>query len=263
MSQVNIDQLFQNAQDDGMISPASMQALTVIDYGAQIQNALGMSVDDVQASEVVLATILIDDSGSIRMAGNSQAVRDGHNMVLDALKESKQENSILVHTRYLNGSILYPYGLLSQAMRMDSKNYDPVGGTPLYDQTVATLGTVLVEAQRFIDNAVATRTVTLIVTDGADMGSIHHRSPSSVRPIVEDMLRGEHIIAAMGIDDGGITDFRDIFRRMGLLDQWILTPGNSQGEIRRAFGMFSRSAVRASRNAQSFSQTALGGIGAP
>jgi len=59
--------------------------------------------DDVAASEVVLVTMMPDDSGSIAAAGNARAVRDGHNLVLDALAASKQAGEIFVHTRYLNG----------------------------------------------------------------------------------------------------------------------------------------------------------------
>ena len=54
-------------------------------------------------------------------------------------------------------------------------------------------------------------------------------------------------------------DLRAIFREMGIEDRWILTPGNNPSEIRKAFQVFSQSAVRASR-AASFSQGAVGGF---
>jgi hypothetical protein len=61
-----------------------MQTLTIADIGAMIQAGLGTPVDDVTVSEAVLVTIMPDDSGSIRFAGNAQVVCDGHNLVLDA-----------------------------------------------------------------------------------------------------------------------------------------------------------------------------------
>ncbi|MBI2633485.1 MAG: hypothetical protein HYW78_03840, partial [Parcubacteria group bacterium] len=132
-----------------------------------------------------------------------------------------------------------------------------------YDETVVILGTVLAKTKEFMDNGVNVRTITLIVTDGADYGS-HRQTPATVASVVKDMLMKEnHIIAAMGIDDHGHTDFKQIFQEMGLEDRWILTPLNSQSEIRKAFQVFSQSAVRASQSAQSFSQTALGGFGNP
>jgi hypothetical protein len=242
MSQTpDLNQLFQSAQAEGILSNDSLQALNVHDIGAQIQAGLGIQVDDVTASEVVLVTIMPDDSGSIDYGGNSAIVRAGHNTVLDALLNSNQQDNILVHNRYLNGFVLYPYCSVSQAVRMDAQNYNPNQGTPLYDQTVVLLGTVLAKAQEFSDNGVPVRTVTLIISDGADAHS-HRASAKTVRSLVQDMLRTEN---------------------MGIRDQWILTPGNSQKEIRNAFQVFSQSAVRASQSTGGFNQTSLGGFGSP
>jgi hypothetical protein len=145
---------------------------------------------------------------------------------------------------------------------MDSQNYDPDKGTPLYDQTVVLLATVLAKYQEFENNGVACRTVTLILTDGADMHSIK-QSPATVKRLVDDLLLTEsHIIAAMGIDDEGHTDFRQVFEEMGIRPEWILTPGNTPSEIRKAFQVFSQSAVRASQGGASFSQTSVGGFSA-
>ena len=105
----DLKNLFQSSRDDGNLSEDSLQILTLPDLGAKIQQGLGIAVDNVPASEVFLLTLLVDDSGSIRSAGNEQLVRDGYNAILTALKDSKQESGILVHTRYLNGLVLTPY----------------------------------------------------------------------------------------------------------------------------------------------------------
>jgi len=257
----NINELLEEAQDEGMLSPESAQALMVHDIGAQIQAGLGVNVDDVQASEVVLVTMMVDDSGSIRFAGNAQAIRDGHNLVLDSLSKSKQSDSILVHTQYLNGTILYPYCSLDQAVRMDDHNYNPNQGTPLYDQSVVLMGTVLAKTKEFSDNGVPVRTVTMVLTDGSDQHS-RRSMAKDVKCLVDDMMMAEtHIVAALGVEDGMGTDFSDIFREMGLRDEWILTPGSNESEIRRAFQVFSQSAVQASQGALNFSKTAIGGFG--
>src|SRR5262245_59528850 len=86
----NIKKLFEDAHDQGALSARSLAALDVIDVGAQIQAGLGVTIDDVAASEVVLLTMMPDDSQSIAAAHNTDAVRDGHNFVLDALAKSKQ-----------------------------------------------------------------------------------------------------------------------------------------------------------------------------
>src|SRR5262249_61156072 len=164
-----------------------------------------------------------------------------------------QRDTILAHTRYLNGRVLFPYTPLDRALRMGAENYQPVRGTPLYDETVTLLGTVMAKALDFAGNGVVARTVTLIITDGADMHS-RRQTARSVASIVRDMLREEtHVVAGMGIDDGQ-TDFRRVFREMGIDDRWILTPRNTPAEIRAAFQLFSQSAIRASQNAAGFSR---------
>ena len=251
-------ELFEAAHSEGVLSASSLQVLTAVDLGAQIQGGLGISVDDVEASEVLLLTIMPDDSGSIRHAGHEPVVRDGHNLVLEALIASKQQGSILAHTRYLNGHVLFPYRPIEQAVRMTSQNYEATLGTPLYDQSVVLLGSVLAKTQEFSQNGVVAHSMTLIITDGSDQGSTRAQA-KDVAALVRDMARAEvHIVAAMGIDDG-TTDFRKVFREMGIEDRWILTPGNSASEIRKAFQVFSQSAVRASQ-AASFSPAAMGGF---
>ncbi len=254
----DVNDLFAQAKDEGVLSPESLQTLTAVDLGAQIQAGLGISVDDVAASEVLLLTMMPDDSGSIASAGNQRVVCEGHNLVLEALGKSKQRDCVLAHTRYLNGKVLYPYRPLDQALGMDSKNYRADQGTPLYDQAVVLLGSVLAKTQEFAANGVAARSVTLLITDGADVHSTR-ASAADVARLVRDMQKAEcHIVAAMGLSDGS-TDFRQIFREMGIEDRWILTPGATASEIRKAFQVFSQSAVRASQ-ASTFAQAALGGF---
>ena len=254
----DLDELFQTAHDDGDLSAQSLQTLTNIDLGAQIQAGLGVAAEDVEASEVVLVTMMPDDSGSINFAGGKQAVIDGHNEVIESLEKSKQQDNVLAHTRYLNGEVLFPYRQLAEAVKMSGQNYTPNKMTPLYDQTLVVLGTVLAKYQEFADNGVPARTVTLLITDGMDNTSIS--SAAKVKTLVEDMLKQEtHIIAAMGI--GSDADFRQIFQEMGIRDEWILTPSADESELRKAFQVFSQSAVRASQGGASFSQTALGGFG--
>src|SRR5688572_25436337 len=260
-----IARLFQQAHDDGEIGADALGALTIGDIGAEIQAGLGVTPDEVPASEVVLVTMMPDDSGSIAAAGAEQAVRDGHNRVLQALRDSKQQDGMLAHTRYLNGHVLFPYRPLADALDMTAANYTACLGTPLYDQSALLLGTVLIKTREFQDAGVPVRSVTLLVTDGEDLAS-REQTAGSVASIVRDMLRQEnHIIAALGISDGTKQmerRFRQVFREMGIADQWILTPANSENEIRRAFQLFSQSAVRASQSAALFSKTALGGFGA-
>jgi hypothetical protein len=266
--QENLSQLLGDADLDEEATGALQLAAGTL--GPAIMAGLGsVQLDDITTSEVVLVTLLVDDSGSIRFGKNTQNVRDGHNLIIDSLLGAKQSASVLVSCRYLNEepgvtnqNVLYPYVMLENAPRLDSHNYNPQGGTPLYQQSVITLAGVVAKMTEFEQGGVAARAVTAIITDGGDNGW-SNPSVQDVNRIISGMLHTEqHIIMGMGMQDPDWpVDFNDVFRQMGIKDEWILTPGATQSEVRAAFATVSQSAVRASQTAASFSQTALGGFG--
>lgn len=253
--------LLQAAHSDGQLSMPALQALQMVDVGATMNAALGTPALDIQATEVVLIALMPDDSGSIEVAGNTQVMRDGHNMVIGEFEHAKHRDGILLLTRLLNGEVINPFTLIEAAQRLTTSNYRPHMGTPLYDNTLVLLGDVLAKKQELEGAGIVVRTITLIITDGADLHS-RKAGPNDVARVVKDMLlrEGEHIVAGMGISDGR-TDFRQVFTEMGIPDRWIYTPGDDPREIRRGFELFSQSAAQASQSAGSFSQAALGGFG--
>ena len=250
--------LLNNAHSEGDLNKTSLQALTAIpDIGATIQQGLGIPADQVRSSEVVLINILVDDSGSMSEDQKDMALKDGYNLLLEALKGSKQQDNIEIYVRYLNGTLLCPYTPLDNAPVMDAGNYSATGGTPLYDETAKLLATVIAKKQEFQDNGIQVRTITLIMTDGKDLHS-RTNNERDINNIVSDMLRSEdHIVAAMGFGNG----FRSVFTDMGIQNQWILEESATASEIRKAFNVFSQSAIRASQSAAAFSQSNLGGFG--
>lgn len=156
----NISELLQSAYAEGELSTRGLQTLSVnADIGTQIQAGLGIALDDVPSAEVVLVTMMPDDSGSIRFAGHADTVRNGHNLVLDALRQCQQQADILVHTRYLNGDVLFPYRKLDDAVNMTKQNYNPNKATPLYDQIAVVLGTVMTKTRELQENGIPVRTV--------------------------------------------------------------------------------------------------------
>lgn len=290
---VSVDDLFASAKNDEVLGADAFNALQVSDLGVKIANALGTPADQFQAGEVVLVAVKVDDSGSIRFSGNTEAIADGYNSVIDALLESKQSDNVLFHGSFLSGKVICPFVSVSQAVRLTTGpggNFDPNSGTPLYDEAVSFWGTVLAKSQEFSDQGVPCRTISLILSDGADVHSnlqwetqyldpndrnTAWRAPKpGVKALANDLLRQEcHILAAMGVDDndgGTSTDFKRIFQAMGIRPEWIMhavragrTKEEFKSEIRRMFQVFSQSAVRASQSTVSFSQQAVGGFGTP
>jgi len=256
-----VPSLLKEAGQRGILSTTSLQTLNALDLGTAIQDALGVSADDIQASEVFLLSLLVDDSSSIRFGNNTQNMRDAYNLILEAQSESKSEDDFLVHVRMLNSGILVPYVVLREAPRLDTQNYNPQGGTPLYDRAIELLGTVVAKEREFKRQGVPVRTYSVIISDGNDESSSRHAA--DVANLVRDMTNSEehnHIVAAWGVNDGA-TDFQRVFREIGVPDQLILTSGSDKHSIRQTAGVISKSVKMASQTSAGFSKTFAGGFG--
>jgi hypothetical protein len=247
--------LLERLYGSGALSQGS--ANTLLETGtavANIDRALG---DASIASDLLLATLLVDDSPSI--APNIKEIHDGHSKMLEALAPDRAGTDVLVHTRALNYSIFSRYQALDKAARLTDDNFNRQTlrpGTPLYSQSVLALGAVLAKAQAEEDRGAQVRTFTLIISDGEDnqSGSI---SASNVRFLVTDMLgfSTNHIVAGMGV--GGQTDFRRVFRSMGVPERWIFDVGTNADDLRAVFQKIAR-ALRLAASPTGFLQLAAG-----
>jgi uncharacterized protein YegL len=258
MSQTSLS-LISGAHEDGDISTGSMSALAnITDIGNIIQQGLGMQVSDLEASEVVLINVLLDNSGS--MTGEDAAVRLGFNELCAALTATKQQDNIVLLASTLNDGVIIPYTPLHTVPIMDTNNFRIHGGTPLYKETMNTLATVIAKTKDFENNGIQVRTITLIMTDGGDTdGGV---DVTDISTVITDMVGSErHIICGMGFGNPG--EFRRVFGQMGISSQWILTAQSTPDEIRKAFQVFSRSAASASKSAAHFAQANAGGFGTP
>lgn len=231
--------LLQRAYASGELSAESSQALIAAgDVGREVGQALGSRG---QRDELLLVTILNDDSGSIMaISGGADAVCQGHNHCLDALNQ-EEGAGVLVHTRYLNSGSLSSYQQLSAAVRLDAGNFNAAGGsTPLYRQSVLTLGAVMAKVQEEKAAGRRVRAFTLIITDGGDNAS-GELTAGHVRFLVRDMLdfSDDYIVAGMGI--GSQRFFQKVFRQMGIPESWILTADSSPEEIRKLFRKIAQS----------------------
>lgn len=243
------------AYAEGGISEASKDALLAVpDIGREIGASLGISG---QAGELLLVTILADDSESIGYQASE--VRQGHTLMLEALGGGFA-TEVLVHTRLLSGGVLSPYKQLSEAARLTGANYSAsAGSTPLYAQSVITLGSVMAKAREEEAAGRRVRTFTLIITDGEDNASLA-TTATAVRHLVTDMLEfaTNHIVAGMGIGDPDV--FRRILRGMGIPAAWIFTPSSSVDELRAVFKTVADSLELAATSESGFLQLTSGPV---
>ena len=238
-------QLLSDAHKQGRVALESIEAIRKA-QSFERDIALALGADAIDDRDPILVTLLVNDSASIndparqyydpdrrRTLNGPELVRDGHNRFLAILREDGVQNA-LIQTRLLNRGLVSPFTALSAAPELTLANYSPDGDyTPLFQQSVITLGSVLAKTQQLLDRGRNARAVTIIITDGIDNDHSDFRA-EHVRWLTRDMLEfsSSHLLAGMGIGDEAT--FGPLFGSMGVPRPWILA-GATPEEITEVF----------------------------
>jgi len=236
-------ELIQSAKGRGTLSARSTDALAQPSIATQVQAALLRSYSVTKAGKLLLITLMPDDSGSM-FGLKKESVIAGHNELLEDMKKGPEGKRTMLQTRYLNGRTLNPFSPLDVCLPLSIDNYRCDSGTPLFEQTLVVLGTVMAKTEELTSLGVQFRTASLLMTDGLSTEKNKSTLSAEVASVIEDMRRvGDHSVAGMGITlSERDTGYRDVFLKMGIEPQHIF-PADSREEILRAFRVFRRSAV--------------------
>lgn len=235
-----VNELVVRAKMRGALSPISARALQRPRIAAQIEEALkdGFTID--RPGEVILVTLMPDDSGSMITNGKNVSLINGHNKLIEAMFESPSSERMLLSTRFLNGTVLNPYRPLDYCEDLTDENYPCDGTTPLYEQTLILLGAVMAKAQELIDKGARVRTATLIMTDAASTEDHAEKLLPEVASVIRDMTRvADHLVAGMGFAAPGMSGvFEEVFSGMGFAPDHIHTATDPQAVLKcfRLFG---------------------------
>jgi hypothetical protein len=212
-----------------------------------VAGAAGKALEDIDASDVTLITLLVDRSSSIGDRRLTQAVREGQNALVDAFAGARERDSVLMAlwTFGTDAQVLHGYVSVDDAMKLDGSNYRPGGSTCLYDTWCDALAANATYAQRLRDGGIPCRSVVVVVTDGEDVGS--KRSAADCARVSAQLLATEQFtLAFVGV--GRDVDFHTVAKAMGVPDGCVLVQQDATpSALRAAFAMVSRSAIRASQ----------------
>lgn len=239
--------LLAQAVQNGVLS-AGTQSLISGNLGQiVIAGAAGTDMENIDATDVTLVTLLIDASSSIHDSGLTSAVREGHKQLLEAFGKSRERNAILVATWLFSDElrILHSYVPIEDAVALDLHNYQPCGCTILNDAWCDALTANVAYAEKLRAHGTPCRSVAIVITDGDDCGS--KRSMVDCQRLSRELLKTEQFILAF-VGVGNEQHFRDVAGSMGV------PAGNVQVEtearssnVRRIFHMVSQSAIKVSQ----------------
>jgi uncharacterized protein YegL len=245
-SKTNVQSLISSATAAGTLSAATSSLLTGNLGAVVIAGAAGKDAVDIVASDVTLVTLLVDASSSIHDSGLEDAIREGQNVLIDALGDTREREAILMAlwTFDTDVRVMHSYVGLDDVTRLDKKNYAGLGSTRLYDTWFDALTANVAYAQQLRSSGTPCKSVVVVITDGEDCGS--KRRASDCAKISKDLLKSEQFtLAFVGVGGG---DFRTIALDMGIPDGCIAVQAQATpSAIRQVFRMVSQSAIRASQ----------------
>jgi hypothetical protein len=144
-----------------------------------------------------------------------------------------------------NLDVLHSYLPVSDAVRLDARNYRANGSTRLHDTWCDALAANVAYAQRLRDGGTPCRSVVVVITDGEDVGS--QRSAGDCARLSRDLLASEQFVLAF-VGVGKEVNFAAVAKSMGVPDGCVLVQKDATAtSLRRAFQLVSQSAIRASQ----------------
>lgn len=239
-----IASVFADAADDGLISLNNKDIMCAGLNDQILAGCDGMDIDELDATEVVLVSLLLDDSSS--MCGRVDAAIQGQQAMLKALEESKQKDSFLIGMWALNKNDPYhSYVKLEDAVKLDNSNYQPIGMTPLYDRWYEMLASNVAYAQQLRASGTMVRSIAIVITDGNENDS-HRFNDLDCAKLAADLLASEQFVLAF-VGAGDDDYFRYMAKKMGIPDGAVLVVGDSPSDMRKIFQIVSQSVIRASQ----------------
>jgi hypothetical protein len=243
-SKVEVEDLFKKAvQIDGLSQDAAGILVDNLDATTML-GCQGVAIDEIATDDVTLVSMVIDMSGS--MASVEQAVIEGFNTMMKAMRDSKQEESILVEAWVFNYEprLLFGWTPVNKVPFLTSMEYEPKGGTALYDAQLNALTGIVGYGQELRNNGIRTKCIVVVLSDGADNQS--KSSAGKVKAVADELIKQEiYILAFAGFESGEAVDFREIAKITGFPS--IITVDSTPSEVRRIFGQVSKSAIRISQ----------------
>lgn len=249
----------QSAVSQGQISAdAAEQLIEPLDEVAA-SGAAGVAVDDIDAEEVTLISLVFDCSGS--MSTFRDTVIEAHKKCfLDPLKKAKNADAILCQVWIFSDDprqgekcrLLHGYMPVPDCPELTPAQYDPDGGTPLWESIVRAMTGLVAYSQTLRDSGTRTKNILVVFSDGAENASDRKFTSPGIRQVVAALLKQENYVLSYCFF-GDEKDAQRIAAEIGFPDHHRLTVGQNDSDIRRLFGQVSASVISASQSTVSAS----------
>lgn len=249
-SKESVSTTLSNAVSAGIISSESQSAIEEELDDIALAGCEGIDVDDIDSEEVTLVAVVLDCSGSM-FENRSAVLKSYREQFLEPLAKAKNADSILVSSWVFsslpgqdNVRLVHGYTPVPECKELTNVDYDPNGGTPLYDAVMKSLTGMVTYGQALRDNGTRTKCIVIILSDGFENASTV--SASKVRLLSSDVLRAQEYILSY-IFFGDETEGDKAAKDIGFPPHHRLTEDLDGSGIRRVFGQVSASVITTSQ----------------
>ena len=243
---MDLGSLFDGAVSSGVVSQSVVSSISG-DLGSfVVAGAAGRDLEQLDASEVTLVTVMVDVSSSIFSYGLDGAVCTAQNTLLEQLREAPDADALLVSLWLFDCQqrVVHSYVPAADAVALDATNYTGGGATSLYDTWIDGLMANVAYAEQLRAGGTPCRSLAIVITDGEDTTS--RKKAGHCARLTRDLLASERFtLAFVGV--GKVVDFRKIARSMGLPDDCVAVDTNPTSEsLERLLRQVSMAAVQLS-----------------
>ena len=231
-----------------ILTQAASNLLAGMSTGTMLQGAQGTHPDDISSNSITVLVLGIDRSGSVKQYEDE--IRQSYNDAIKEMKGSKEADNILVSVYSFGQGVTCIHAPLplSQAHKLDTSNYVADDGyTDLYKCYIEMIGAGVAFFKQLIDESVANRLITAIITDGDN--NPYDRDPkwsASNCAIINQPAKGmaeKQINAFIGVGDAA--NFKAIANQMGITEV-LENKARGAGQFRKIFRQLSKSTIQAS-----------------
>ncbi len=209
-----------------------------MNYDVTAQIAPNIDIDEIENDHMYLMSIAQDCSGS--MNDYTSDMRKAMNKFVESIQDSKQDDEILVSITEFDTNVKSS-GF--QNVADISTNFSAGGLTSMHDAIIVAAQQLTDYMDQLNNSGVRTRGGLVVFSDGYDNASRH--SAGETVNVIQKLLKHEVVVAfvAFGPDAHGIA------QGLGIPHQNVLETDASPSELRKIWGILSKSAISSSKSA--------------
>lgn len=207
-------------------------------YDLTAQIAPNIDPDEIENDHMYLMAIAQDCSSS--MSGYTGEMKKAMNNFVKSIQDSKQDDEMLVSTTNFDNDVRSS-GFQNVA-DIDT-DFQAGGCTAMYDGIIVAGQALLDYCDQLNDSGVRTRGGLVIFSDGYD--NVSRNSAAKAAEIIKRLLAKEIVVAFVAFGE----DAHGIAQSLGISDKNTLETDATPSELRKIWGILSKSAISSSKSA--------------